>query len=97
MNNRYIFLSPKLFHNNIIRKNDRCHGFTLYYPGCSSKLLANNSIDCAICLNKFSKVIARPENCDHIFCSKCLMYWSSTKKVCPLCRRIFDKIVLLNK
>ena len=83
MTNLYIFLIPKLFSHNLIRKNDRNHGFTFNYPGCPANYYTNSAIDCAICLNEYSKVIGRQENCDPYYLSKCLIYWSNSKKVCP--------------
>jgi hypothetical protein len=96
MNKKYVFLNPKIFAEKIKEKNDKMHGFSFYSPGCSNNIFIEKDFYCAICLNKFAKEIARPEACDHIFCSKCLIYWSKTKKICPLCRRIFNTIIEIN-
>ena len=96
MKKRYIFLNPKIFTTNIKNSSDKNNAFSFYYPGCSERLFQNNEADCAICLNKLSKDIARPENCEHFFCANCLILWNQIKKVCPLFRKNSDKIVLLS-
>ena len=47
---------------------------------------------CPICLNPCINP-CKPGPCIHIFCSKCLGIWSNKKKVCPICRRKFTKII----
>ena len=47
---------------------------------------------CAICLNK-SISPCMPNSCCHTFCFRCLKYWAKMKKICPLCRKSFRKII----
>lgn len=41
---------------------------------------------CPICLNQIKKYI-KLNNCEHIFCNKCLLKWLNYSKNCPICRR----------
>ena len=47
---------------------------------------------CPICLNSCN-FPSTPDNCGHIYCYRCLKSWSKNKKICPLCRRFFSKIL----
>lgn len=69
--------------------------FSLYYPGCSDLLFPHDSKLCAICLSAINSFQARPNACDHIYCSKCLNFWSRKKKICPLCRTRFTRIIYI--
>ena len=47
---------------------------------------------CPICLES-KKAFFCPNTCEHFFCRKCLILWSKTKKICPLCRAPFANIL----
>ena len=50
-----------------------------------------NKTECPICYF-VPKFPVRPNNCSHIFCSKCISKWLKTKRTCPYCRQIIDKL-----
>ncbi|CAG9762977.1 unnamed protein product [Ceutorhynchus assimilis] len=52
---------------------------------------------CSICLTKLRKYVASPKNCRHLFCLGCLKRWSRTQNTCPICRRRFSRIEVLNQ
>lgn len=64
-------------------------GFNIKYFISRSNNSKNNI--CAICLNMCT-IPCNTNKCTHIFCYNCLKIWSKTKKICPLCRKYFDKI-----
>ncbi len=47
---------------------------------------------CPICLKNI-KIPSKPDNCNHLFCKKCLEKWSNLRKQCPLCRERFTYII----
>jgi putative ribosome biogenesis GTPase RsgA len=55
--------------------------------------LTNNSIlhkgneKCSICYEEMKNKKILKLNCDHMFCSECLVNWLKEKLSCPLCRR----------
>ena len=53
----------------------------------------NDIYKCPICYKIIVFKAFRPSNCSHLFCEKCLVTWSKTKKLCPLCRASFRKII----
>ena len=69
--------------------------FSSYYPGCSEILFKIESKECSICLSTTSSIKARPNICDHIFCSFCLTIWSKQKKTCPFCRKKYSRIIYI--
>jgi Ring finger domain len=50
------------------------------------------STNCSICLLEFEEKVF-PDRCFHSFCRDCLVKWSKIKKVCPICRQQFNRIV----
>ena len=56
----------------------------------TSKFIENQII-CSICQNICNNPCC-PDSCSHIFCKKCLYSWKNIKRVCPNCRRKFNKI-----
>jgi len=53
--------------------------------------------DCSICLSEINSVIARLDNCSHLFCFHCIKEWSNVTNECPLCKKRFIKITKLSK
>tara|TARA_B000000475_G_C15860494_1_gene391936 strand:- start:214 stop:726 length:513 start_codon:yes stop_codon:yes gene_type:complete len=53
---------------------------------------------CVICYNNKITIKSRPNNCQHIFCYKCLKEWHKTDSnlnnfaKCPVCRKSFNSI-----
>lgn len=47
---------------------------------------------CPICYRKFASP-CNPNQCNHLFCIKCLEKWSKSSRTCPLCRKEFDRII----
>ena len=61
------------------------------------KLFSENSMQtiypiCPICLG-FCVNPCLPNNCSHTYCFRCLKLWSKQKSTCPLCKKIFAKII----
>lgn len=52
-------------------------------------------LECPICLNRIEKEdICRPNHCSHMFCLKCIKEWSKVKETCPVCRTLYESIIL---
>ncbi len=60
-----------------------------------NKLVILDSLysQCNICLYYYLKVYYT-ENCKHYLCEKCLKVWTQIKKICPVCKCSFNKILL---
>ena len=59
---------------------------------CHKRLVKQELKDemCPICLKKYknkSKVV-KPNECDHLFHSRCLKKWFEYKSTCPVCRKL---------
>ena len=50
---------------------------------------------CPICLNPCI-IPSKINSCMHIYCNKCINKWLKVSNKCPLCRRNFDKINIIN-
>jgi hypothetical protein len=49
---------------------------------------------CPVCLQKLnSNTKSYASTCSHSFCFECLLEWSKIKYNCPLCKRVFDRII----
>ena len=90
-NNSSINLNSK----NFVRSShvSNFSAFSFYYPGCSDNFFSSNSILCSICLFPVGFARSRPDSCNHLFCSSCLLYWSKYRKTCPCCRKNFRQII----
>ena len=78
------FLREKIGDNNILE----IFNYRTFIDKYGDKIIQI----CPICLNSCINP-CKPGNCIHIFCLKCLSFWSDKKKVCPICRRKFTKII----
>ena len=86
--------SQNIIFNNYSRKDDASinpfDGFNIkYFINRSNN---NNNNACAICLN-ICTIPCYTNSYVHIFCYNCLKIWSKTKKIYPLCRKYFSKII----
>jgi hypothetical protein len=57
--------------------------------------LWDKEVRCPICLGRVLKA-AKPESCNHAYCFLCLKKWKKQSKKCPICRKIFNKIDLID-
>ena len=53
-----------------------------------------NRYECPICFSNAFKP-TKPNCCIHIFCFNCLKKWSIFSSKCPVCRRSFNKFILI--
>ena len=83
------FVLPKFLDSNYFDENP----FINFDIGASIKAIAEleNPV-CAIYLNSCI-CPSLPNNCKHSFCFRCLKLWAKSKRICPLCRRSFTKII----
>ena len=58
------------------------------------KYISETSSICLICLH-ICELPCKSNRCNHIFCFTCLNAWSLNKKICPMCRRAFSRIIKL--
>jgi len=75
--------------------NNNSNAFSYYFPGCSNNIFNNIINICPICLSPLAFKKGRPNTCYHIFCLNCIQIWSKKKKVCPLCRKSFLKLIII--
>eukprot|EP00096_Caligus_rogercresseyi_P000226 TRINITY_DN1060_c0_g2_i14.p1 TRINITY_DN1060_c0_g2~~TRINITY_DN1060_c0_g2_i14.p1 ORF type:complete len:544 (-),score=165.63 TRINITY_DN1060_c0_g2_i14:399-2030(-) len=56
-----------------------------------------SSPSCAICLLKLKSapLLGRPSSCAHLFCLLCLQEWSKNVPTCPIDRKTFEGILVL--
>jgi PHD and RING finger domain-containing protein 1 len=67
---------------------------SVYVSGSSS---VEESEKCPICLVTFAEQeVGRPNTCGDIFCVDCLREWSRHMNTCPIDRRLFDVIFVIN-
>ncbi|KAM6215664.1 protein SCAF11 [Rhynchocyon petersi] len=56
-------------------------------------LLDNEADRCPICLNcLLEKEVGFPENCNHVFCTTCILKWAETLASCPIDRKPFQAV-----
>ena len=80
------FLSSKLKYGNVLERID----MNVFVK----KYIEETGSVCSICLN-ICNLSCKPNRCEHIFCFVCLNAWSHNKKICPMCRRSFTRIIQL--
>lgn len=88
-------LKDENFININIKSKGFSNPFEFYYPGCSKCVFDEKQNICSICLFPLSSKKARPKCCNHIFCYNCIVLWSRKKKVCPICRKKYLKLIIL--
>nr|QBI90335.1 hypothetical protein [Trichoplusia ni single nucleopolyhedrovirus] len=68
-------------------------------PSIVKDVALNVNDECAICVQKIRRRGCRnyshPNNCEHVFCTKCLKIWSQNHNSCPMCRTPY--IFVVNK
>ena len=83
------FVLPSFLNNNIEATNPFDKFDITFFAHIIDERFASI---CAICLNK-SISPSRPNRCSHKFCYNCIKLWSNEKKLCPMCRRKFERII----
>ena len=66
-----------------------------YSEGCSEIIFNKENNICSICLNEFNIQKARPNRCNHLFCLNCLLIWNKRKRICPMCRTEYQKLIII--
>lgn len=50
--------------------------------------MSDDHIECSICFSKLNEEYKT--ECNHIFCTVCIIEWYKKQKNCPLCRRTIE-------
>jgi hypothetical protein len=61
----------------------------------NNKVCKKENIDCPICFENIkNEEITTTNKCLHKFCLACIKEWSKTKETCPLCRSIYEWLII---
>ncbi|AGC36332.1 hypothetical protein TF1A_00118 [Chrysodeixis chalcites SNPV TF1-A] len=80
-------------HNRILFDVLQVSDIIIEKPSIVRDVVLKMNDECAICVQKIRRRGCRsyshPNNCEHVFCTKCLKIWSQNHNSCPICRTTY--------
>jgi len=77
-------------HEPLVIPREKIKKFCCYKRTSNKDKKELDELSCYICLKKYKNTsnVVKPDDCDHLFHSKCLKRWFEHKHTCPVCRRL---------